>query len=557
MPKWIKIASSWLSDLEKPTWTSGLSIELVSKKNDVIATSDLEQEAFRKEFSFPDGEALAEIARGYLLRILPLYGKIYLSDNYICFKSTVYGSSTRAIVPLSEVDQADEHRGTGYYFHGLYIISRKTDKEVFFEFSNRDARNAILTALRDRITPDVQERHRRHRAKQIAMESPLAELDNPTESRVLDLLHKRLEVQEGTEPMSLASHPCLNPSRPLHVTCLTIGSRGDVQPYIAFCKRLMEDGRSCRIATRGEYKDWIKSHSIKFGYAGQKLSGYHISEPFPFHGPGLEHSRPFAVAEHNLGRGYNYMSYTMIEQVLWRDNSDLDWKPLYGLEEFLEVDLENKPVYIGFGSMVVSDPETMTRTIIDAVVKAGIRAIISKGWSDELSTQDDGDGTIAMSQRDDGEEGKVYSKSVYMIQSVPHDWLFYRLAGVVHHGGAGTTAAGLRAGVSTVLKPYFGDRYFWAQRVEDAGVGVWCRDLTVKKLAAALTAITMDENRIRKAQLMGERIRAEDGVETAIHYFYHDLSIAKQRLERNKIGRKEKAIGDRDKKNGDHNKPNE
>ncbi|KAF9957504.1 Sterol 3-beta-glucosyltransferase [Mortierella alpina] len=119
-----------------------------------------------------------------------------------------------------------------------------------------------------------------------------------------------------------------------------------------------------------------------------------------------------------------------------------------------------------------------------------------------------------------------------MLKSVPHDWLFHRLAGVVHHGGAGTTAAGLRAGVPTVIKPYFGDQYFWAQRLEESGVGVWCHDLTVKKLAAALKAITTDEKMIKKAQLTGERIRAEDGVGAALHYFYHDLALAKQRVER-------------------------
>ena len=68
--------------------------------------------------------------------------------------------------------------------------------------------------------------------------------------------------------MSLASHPRFKPSRPLHITCLTIGSRGDVQPYIALCKRLMEEGHKCRIATHGEFKDWIEGHGIDFGHVG-------------------------------------------------------------------------------------------------------------------------------------------------------------------------------------------------------------------------------------------------------------------------------------------------
>jgi len=315
------------------------------------------------------------------------------------------------------------------------------------------------------------------------------------------------------------------------------------------------------------------------------MTGIHIAEkleipyfrafPFPWTRT-RAFPHPFAVPERNLGRGYNYMTYTTIEQVFWKgisgqinkwrqqslglppttsdrmeahrvptlyswspsvvpapmdwhswvhvtgywflDNPDHSWTPPDGLEEFLEADPDNKPVYIGFGSMVVSDPEEMTRTIIEAVLKSGVRAVISKGWSDKSGSK---------------VETKTpnYPDSIFMLDSVPHDWLFHRLAGVVHHGGAGTTAAGLRAGVPTVIKPYFGDQYFWAQRVEDDGVGVWCHDLTVKKLSTALSTITTDEKLIKKAQLMGERIRAEDGVGTAIQYFYHDLALAKERLE--------------------------
>ncbi|KAF9576985.1 Sterol 3-beta-glucosyltransferase [Mortierella alpina] len=637
--------TSRFSKRGKLPWISSPTTELSS--SDVkITMNNQEQETFRKEFSLPEGEGISEIIHGYLLRVLPLYGKIYLSDNYVCFKAKIYGSSTKVIVPLADVEQVDKHHGTRFYFHGLSILS-KTDEEVFFEFSSRHTRNYVLDALRSRITPDAQERRKRHRAQAVT-DTPSVELDDPMESRVLDSLQNR-EEHDRAEPMSLASYPGFKPSRTLHITCLTIGSRGDVQPYIAFCKRLMLDGHSCRIATHGEYKDWIEGHGIEFGYVGgdpgelielcvengmftvsfikegvrkfrgwldnlmetawtacqntdviiespSAMAGIHIAEalgvpyfrafPFPWTRT-RAFPHPFAVAERNLGRGYNYMSYAMIEQVFWKgisgqvnkwrkeslglnptsmekmdvqqvpclyswspslvpapidwhswvhvtgywflDNPDLDWTPPEGLEEFLEAEPDNKPVYIGFGSMVVSDPESMTKTIIDAVVKAGVRAIISKGWSDKLSSQEEG--AVAVIQNGGGTE-TVYPSSVYMLKSVPHDWLFHRLAGVVHHGGAGTTAAGLRAGIPTVIKPYFGDQYFWAQRVEESGVGVWCHELTVKKLAAALKAITTDEKMIKKAQLMGERIRAEDGVGAALHYFYHDLALAKQRVEK-------------------------
>ncbi|KAF9090862.1 Sterol 3-beta-glucosyltransferase [Mortierella sp. GBA35] len=626
--------------------TTNQSLEQNSDDEGDIDMDNHEQEIFRKEFSLPEGEAIGEIVPGYLLRYLPLYGKVYLSDNYVCFRSTVYGTSIKVVVPLSDIIHIDKHHGTRFYFHGLSLLTKR-DKEIFLEFSSKDTRNSILAGLRDRVTPEAQERRKQHHA-QAVVDSPSVQLDDPMESRVLDSLHYQ------DQPVSLAAHPGFKPSHPLRITCLTIGSRGDVQPYIAFCKRLMQDGHSCRIATHDEYKDWIESHGIEFGHVGgdpgelielcvengiftvsfirealkrfrgwldglmetawtacqdtdvliespSAMVGIHIAEAleipyfrtlaFPWTRT-RSFPHPFAVPERKLGRGYNYMTFAMVDQVLWKgisgkinkwrkrrlglaptnaekmeahrvpclyswsphlvaapmdwhswvhvtgywflDNPNVDWSPPDGLEEFLEADADNKPIYIGFGSMVVSDPEEMTKIIVNSVIKAGVRAIISKGWSDKLSSREEEDGPVAVVQKnetDNRKKEKVYPSNVYMLKSVPHDWLFPRLAGVVHHGGAGTTAAGLRAGIPTIIKPYFGDQYFWAQRVEEAGVGVWCHDLTVKKLSAALTAITTDEKMIKKAQLMGERIRAEDGVGTAVHHFYHDLPLARERLQ--------------------------
>jgi sterol 3beta-glucosyltransferase len=228
-------------------------------------TENGQQMMYSKEFSLPEGESLAETYPGYLLRVLPVYGRIYLSDNYVCFKSTMYGSSTKVVIPLTDVKQVDKQHGTRFYFHGL-AVSTKMGEEIFFDFSSLDTRRTVLKALRDRITPEAQERRKEYRT-QAARETISLELDDPMESRVMDSLQLKEESDEG-EPMSLASHPGFKPSRPLHVTCLTIGSRGDVQPYIALCKRLMEDGHSCRIATHGEYKEWVESHGIEFGYVG-------------------------------------------------------------------------------------------------------------------------------------------------------------------------------------------------------------------------------------------------------------------------------------------------
>ncbi|KAG0359483.1 Sterol 3-beta-glucosyltransferase [Podila minutissima] len=637
----IRGTTSWIAD-HKPDFGGS---------DDHMNLNEKEQEAFRKEFSLPDTEGLSAVVSGYLLRILPLYGRVYLSDNYICFKSKLYGTRTKVIVPLVDVEQVNKHKGTRFYFHGLSLLT-KTDEEIFFEFSTTETRNTILNTLLDRITPEAQERRFRQRIQSIA-ETPSVELDDPMGSRVADSLQLR-EEPVHVEPMSWASHPGFKPSRPMHITCLTIGSRGDVQPYIALCKRLMQDGHTCRISTHAEYKDWIEGHGIEFGLVGgdpgelielcvengmftvsfireglkrfrgwldelmvtawtacqgtdvliespSAMAGIHIAEkldipyfrafPFPWTRT-RAFPHPFAVPEHNLGRGYNYMTYVMIEQVFWKgisgqinkwrkdtlglgptslekmeahrvpslyswspnvvpapmdwhswihvtgywflDNPDLKWTPPDDLVAFLKADPKNKPVYIGFGSMVVPDPDGMTRTIIEAVVKSGVRAIISKGWSDRLTTLEDGTtGTPKKS------EEIVIPPSVFMLKSVPHDWLFPQLAGCVHHGGAGTAAAGLRAGIPTVIKPFFGDQFFWGQRLEEAGVGVWCHDLTVKKLTSALVTITTDEKMIKKAHAIGERIRSENGVNNAVNYLYHDLQLAKERLSKNRKDKSE------------------
>lgn len=94
------------------------------------------------------------------------------------------------------------------------------------------------------------------------------------------------------------------------------------------------------------------------------------------------------------------------------------------------------PVYIGFGSIVLDDPQGVISTILDAVRIAGVRAIISKGWSNLAGSGSD---------------------SIYWIGDCPHEWLFQHVAAVVHHGGAGTTACGLRYGKPTTIVPFFGE----------------------------------------------------------------------------------------------------
>lgn len=109
--------------------------------------------------------------------------------------------------------------------------------------------------------------------------------------------------------------------------------------------------------------------------------------------------------------------------------------------------------------------------------------------------------------------------SVFMLDSTPFSWLFPRVAAVVHHGGAGTTAAGLRAGVPSIIIPFFGDQPYWGQRVADLGVGpqpIPRQKLTAARLAQAIQSAVTDQAMRQRADNLGSIIQAEDGVARAV-----------------------------------------
>jgi UDP:flavonoid glycosyltransferase YjiC (YdhE family) len=155
------------------------------------------------------------------------------------------------------------------------------------------------------------------------------------------------------------------------------------------------------------------------------------------------------------------------------------------------------PVYVGFGSRPEREPQSLAEMVLAAVRKTGQRAVLLTGWGG-LTVADSGD-------------------DVLVVDEVPHDWLFPQMAGVVHHGGAGTTGTALQSGTPSIVVPSFADQFFWGERVEALGVGVNLprRKLTVESLAGAIAA-TKDDNVCRRATELGERLRAEDGVEHAI-----------------------------------------
>ncbi|KAF2100516.1 UDP-Glycosyltransferase/glycogen phosphorylase, partial [Rhizodiscina lignyota] len=186
-------------------------------------------------------------------------------------------------------------------------------------------------------------------------------------------------------------------------------------------------------------------------------------------------------------------------------NLATNFTPAPDLLEYLQAG--DPPVYIGFGSIVVDDPNALTKMIFEAVQKVGCRALVSKGWggigADELGIPE----------------------GVFMLGNVPHDWLFQHVSAVVHHGGAGTTAAGIAAGKPTMIVPFFGDQPFWGAMVARAGAGpkpIPYKVLTADNLAEAIRFCLKPESQV-KAKEMAEQIRQEKGNEAGAESFHQML----------------------------------
>ena len=181
----------------------------------------------------------------------------------------------------------------------------------------------------------------------------------------------------------------------------------------------------------------------------------------------------------------------------WFPRSQHEWLPPPELTEFL--DSGDAPVYVGYGSMAGDDAEQSASVILEALAAARRRGVLLTGWG----------GIKTLSVPD----------NVFVLASAPHSWLFPRMAAVVHHGGAGTTAEGLRAGVPTVIVPFIVDQPFWGRRVHTLGVGptpIPHKQLTTERLSQAIHAACTDAEMRQRAAELGRVIRAEKGVENAV-----------------------------------------
>jgi sterol 3beta-glucosyltransferase len=409
----------------------------------------------------------------------------------------------------------------------------------------------------------------------------------------------------------------------MNILISTLGTLGDIQPFVALAKRLKAAGNAVAICTAEGYRPFIEEHEIEYAfmnngilefmqaqegqaalegggsklkliqmvkpilrqsmeeewqaaqafrpdlliYHPKSLGFYHIAErlgipaflslPLPFYTPTAAFPHP-VFPNLKLGGWYNRLSYAPMawstamyagetnafrvkslglpprprfaSQIVtaagqpvpilysyspsilpvpadypphvhvtgyWFLDRDAAWQPAPELLRFLEAG--PPPVYIGFGSMGGTDAARRAKVALGALEKAGQRGLIASGWG--------------------GLRSADLPETVHMIESAPHDWLFERVAAVVHHGGSGTTTAGLRAGRPTVICPFIADQPFWGRIVHELGAGpkpIPQKKLTVENLAAAITAAVSDPGMAARAAELSTSIRGEDGVARAV-----------------------------------------
>lgn len=193
---------------------------------------------------------------------------------------------------------------------------------------------------------------------------------------------------------------------------------------------------------------------------------------------------------------------------VWFLDRSEQYEPPAALTQFLEAG--ETPICVGFGSMVDSSSGALTKIVLEAISVSKQRAIILSGWG--------GLGKIKIT--DDLE------KQIFVIDSVPHNWLFSRVKVVVHHGGSGTTAAVCRAGLPSVVVPYFADQIGWGERLHQLGVSpkpILRKQLTVEFLASAIAIATSDAVMQEKATQLSLKISSENGVKQAVAIIHQYL----------------------------------
>lgn len=429
----------------------------------------------------------------------------------------------------------------------------------------------------------------------------------------------------------------------MKIAIFTLGTRGDVQPYLALAKGLQRAGHQVILAASYNYTDWIQSHGIQTYPLGWSIVNFladpevkaalqsrNIFRVFKTLNDGMEagfiqvndelwnldqdiefvvqtvpllcgvefvqqRALPMVTAylapaytpptrafpwfglpwRFSLGGSYNYLTHIVFHNIpgllrplnrwrttrlglpplrstgeavnpdrnpgtptlycyspalcpkppewgethhvtgYWFLESAAEFQPPADLQRFLASG--TPPVYIGFGSMSDRNPERLTRLVLRALELTGQRGVLDTGWG----------GVKQLPSSD---------HIFYLDGNIPHDWLFPQMAAVVHHGGAGTTAAGLRAAVPTIITPFSVDQYGWADLVAKLGVGPRVvnnvKKLTAEKLAQAINRAVNDDVMRARVAALSEKIRAEDGVARAVEVIERHAADFHRRLGR-------------------------
>ena len=409
----------------------------------------------------------------------------------------------------------------------------------------------------------------------------------------------------------------------VHITVMTVGTHGDVRPFVALGRGLRSEGHAVRIATHDVHAGFVERHGLEFAslegnprallesHLGQAwlrsgnnpvtfwrrlrtlvrenvekgladavqacrgtdavihtffgAAGYHVAQKM-----GIPHLmatlQPFARTRAfpcggfpalPFGGAYNLLTYRIAEEAAWQmgrrwvnsfreDVLGMEPLPRWGALSRLYAESETvlcgfsehvvprpgdwpgnheiagfwfmddsawsppddfldftgagpAPIVIGFGSLGGSIARRLYEVAVEALSLTRQRAVLLGGWADA--------GDLALPEK------------VYGIESAPHGWLFPRVAAVVHHGGAGTTAAAIRAGVASVVIPLFADQPFWGQRVHALGVGpppLRARRLSARLLADAIKLAVSDGGMRCRAARLAEKVQAEDGISRAV-----------------------------------------
>lgn len=451
-----------------------------------------------------------------------------------------------------------------------------------------------------------------------------------------------MEVPEAAETVD--APPTYSETGPwsvcMNIVVMVVGSRGDVQPFIAMGNELQKHGHRVRIATHAVFKDFVQAAGLEFYPIGgdpAQLMAYMVKNPglipnmkslregeikakrrmvhdmlygcwsacvepdpdsdipfvanaiisnpptfahihcaqalsIPLHmvftmpwSPTRAFPHPLANVRNTTtdAKLANYLSFGLVNALTWQGLGDVinefrqeslgleevpvtegpflaetfkipytycwspalvpkpsDWgdhldvtgfifrePPAYNPPAELDAFLKAgpPPLYVGFGSIVVDQPDVLLETVLKAVEMSGVRCVISKGWS-SLATD-------------------TIPENVMFVGECPHEWLFQQTFAVVHHGGAGTTAAGLNAGKPTIIVPFFGDQPFWGSMVASSGAGpspIPHPELTSDKLAAAIEFCKTEEA-ATAAKSVAEKMQAENGVEAAVSSFHRHL----------------------------------